>query len=125
RTVLPAIPPDHDFVITLPDKVFYEALGYTMLSDLGITMIIRVDTKVSPRLTYGAFLLMGLRDYGYLESLRGFARFVRYYLPYVFPALWRLPWMAPAGLRRAPARPHAIGGARAESYARGSAPVEK
>jgi hypothetical protein len=71
---------------------------------------------------------MGLRDYGYLETVRGFARFVTFYLPYVFPVLWRLPGMAPAGLRRgvaalAPSR--AGERAAAESVARGGAPVEK
>jgi hypothetical protein len=100
RAVSRAIPRDHDFVITLPDKVLDEALTNGVLSDLGITMFVRVDTKVRPRLAYSAFLLMGLRDYGYFDGVRSFARFIRFYVPYLFPALWRVSPTALLGRQR-------------------------
>lgn len=77
------IPPSHDFVVTLPDKVLYEALQNNILTDLGITMFTRVDTKVNVRLTYGAFSLMGLHDYGHFSDPKNFLRFLRFYTPYV------------------------------------------
>jgi len=99
RTVSRAIPEDYDFIVTLADKVLYEALGNDVLTDLGITMLIRVDTRVKPRLAYAAFLLMGLRDYGYLASRRAFAGFLRFYAPYVWPPLLRrVPASSPTPL---------------------------
>ena len=89
RAVEQAILPDYDFIITIPDQVLYEALSNGVLTDIGITMLIRVDTRVSLKLTYAAFLLMGMRDYGYLQGPAAFLRFLRYYLPYVFPSLLR------------------------------------
>jgi hypothetical protein len=80
----PRIPKEHDFVVTLPDKVLYEALCNNMLTDLGITMLIRVDTNVATKRTYAAFLLMGLHDYGHVRDLTALARVVRFYAPTLF-----------------------------------------
>ncbi len=87
------IPQDYDLVIELPDKVLSEALDRNVMTDLGITMIIKVHTQVSNRIAYGAFLLMGLHDYRHLNDLRSGARAGFFYLPYVFPALLRLRWL--------------------------------
>jgi hypothetical protein len=89
RAVVEANPDECDVTISLPDKVLYESLENNVLTDLGITMFIKVETRVSNKLTYGLFLLMGLHDYGHFSSVRSFARFCRFYLPYTFPFLLR------------------------------------
>jgi hypothetical protein len=90
RTIETAIPQDHDFTISLPDKVLHDALNNGILTDLGITLFVRVDTKVNLKLSYLAFILMGLRDYGHFRSPGDFLALVRFYLPYIFPKLFRL-----------------------------------
>jgi hypothetical protein len=87
------IPDDYDVIISLPDKVIYESLENNVLTDLGITMFIKVETKVSNRFTYGLFLLMGLHDYGHFNSYRDFIKFTRFYAPYFVPQLLRLKWL--------------------------------
>ena len=62
RTLERRIPEEYDIAVTLPDQVLQEALQNDILTDLGITMIIRVDTRIGLRRTYGFFLLLGLRD---------------------------------------------------------------
>ena len=52
RRVKSAIPAEHDFVISLPDKVLDDALNNGILTDLGITLFVRVDTKINLKLTY-------------------------------------------------------------------------
>ena len=84
------IPDNYDLIISLPDKVLYESLQNNVMTDLGITMFIRVDTKVSIKFTYGFFLLMGLHDYGHFNSWKDWMRFVRFYAPSGVPALFRL-----------------------------------
>lgn len=84
------IPENYDLVISLPDKVLYESLENNVMTDLGISMFIRVDTKVSTKFTYGFFLLMGLHDYGHFNSMKDWIKFVRFYTPHGFPVLFRL-----------------------------------
>lgn len=109
RRVEKTIPPEHDFVLTLPAKVLYECLQAKILTDLGITMFIRVDTRVNLKLTYMAFLLMGLHDYGHFSSPRRVARFLRFYLPLFFPALSSARWARrPPREERAEALPDPI-----------------
>jgi hypothetical protein len=94
-----------DITISLPDKVLYEALVNQVLTDLGITMLIRVDSSVDVRRAYLAFSLMGLRDYGHAKSLRDLIRCVAFYAPLSFPRLF------PGRTKRAFARsPAVIGG---------------
>jgi ubiquinone/menaquinone biosynthesis C-methylase UbiE len=81
RRIEHKIPDAHDFVITLPDKVLYEALCNNILTDIGVTMFTRLDTKRGTTVTYGAFLLMGMHDYGYLKSVRNLAGGLAYYAP--------------------------------------------
>jgi hypothetical protein len=88
REIEHGIPEDHDFVISIPDKVLFGALENGILTDLGITLFVRVDTKVNLKLTYLAFLLMGVRDYGHFKKLTNFLKFGMFYMPYVFPRLW-------------------------------------
>jgi len=94
HTLEEGIPADHDFFISVPDKVLDDALTNGVLTDLGITLFVRIDTKIANRLSYLFFILMMLRDYGHFKSLGEFAHYVRFYLPFVFPKLFRL---APKG----------------------------
>lgn len=87
------IPEDFDVIISLPDKVIYESLENNILTDLGITMFIKVETKVNDKFTYGLFLLMGLHDYGHFNSRRDFTKFARFYAPYFVPPLLKLKWL--------------------------------
>src|SRR6476659_1154316 len=80
RTIENKIPDDYDFVISLPDKVLDDALTNGILTDLGITLFVRVDTKVHLKLAYLFFVLMNLRDYGHFKSTRDFIDIVRFYL---------------------------------------------
>jgi hypothetical protein len=94
RKLEESIPEKWDIIISLPDKVVYESLQNNILTDLGITMFIKVESRVSDRFTYGFFLLMGLHDYGHFNSLSDFARFSRFYFPYFVPQFMRLKWLA-------------------------------
>jgi hypothetical protein len=94
RTIETAIPEEYDFIISLPDKVLDDALNNGILTDLGITLFVRVDTKINVKLSYLFFILMNLRDYGHFKSVRDFLDIVRFYLPVVFPKLFRI---APKG----------------------------
>ena len=108
REIKHNIPDDYDFTITVPAKVLYEALCNNVLTDLGITMFIRVDTKINPKLTYGAFFLMGLHDYGYFRSISDMAAFVGFYGPYFEPSLMRTRWLlqSVSKVLRSPAMPN-------------------
>ena len=90
------IPDNYDVIFTLPDKVLYESLQNNILTDLGITMFLRLDSKVSVPMTYLLFLLMGLHDYGHFDSPKDFARLVRFYVPYLFPSLFRIRSSVPS-----------------------------
>jgi hypothetical protein len=87
RQLEQTIPADWDLVITLPDQVLYEALRNGVLTDLGISMFIRVDTRVDNRRTRIAFILMGLRDYNHLRGPREVAEFVAFYGAMLAPGL--------------------------------------
>lgn len=84
------IPENYDLIISLPDMVLYESLENNILTDVGISMFIRVDTKVSTKFTYGFFLLMGLHDYGHFNSPKEIMHFVRFYAPHGVPFIIRL-----------------------------------
>lgn len=87
------IPENYDVIISLPDQVLYESLQNNVLTDLGITMFLKVETRVSTRFTYGLFLMMGLHDYGYFSSATDFGAFLRFYAPYFVPSLMKLKWL--------------------------------
>lgn len=94
RKIENKIPENYDIIVNLPDKVIYESLQNNVLTDLGITMFIKVETRVSNRFTYGFFLLMGLHDYGHFNSWRDFVKFMRFYIPYFVPQFLNLKWLA-------------------------------
>ena len=86
------IPENYDFVVSLPGKVLDDALSNNVLTDLGITMFLRIDARIDARRIYGAFLLMGLHDAGYSAGVRDFATLARFYGPYFVPSLMRGSW---------------------------------
>lgn len=101
------IPVRCDVVITLPDKVLDESLQNNVLTDLGITMFIRVDTQVNRRRAYATFLMFGLHDYGHFNDVASLTRFLRFYAPYFFPTLWRVrDFVRGTG---APSAPNSVG----------------
>jgi hypothetical protein len=85
------IPENHDLVVSLPDKVLSEGLDNGVLTDIGITQFVRVDTRIGLRRTYPFFLLMGLRGYGHSRSPWSVARFALYYAS-AFGVPGRFPW---------------------------------
>ena len=67
-----------------------DALNNGILTDLDITLFVRVDTKVHLKLAYLFFILMGFRDYGHFKSVGDFLEIMRFYLPVVFSKLFRI-----------------------------------
>ena len=88
-TVSHKIPQNHDFVVNLPGKVLSDALDNNVLTDLGITMFLKIEARIDARRIYGAFLLMGLHDIGYRGNARDLATLIRFYGPYFVPSLMR------------------------------------
>lgn len=68
-----------DFEISMPALPLKEALRSNHLSDLGITMFVRVRLlrRLDPRKVYGLFVLFQLDDYGHLRGAGAFLRWVR------------------------------------------------
>ena len=91
RRLSERIPENHDLVVSLPDKVLSEGLDNGVLTDIGITQFVRVDTRIGLRRTYLFFLLMGLRDYGHSRSPWSLARCALYYAS-AFGVPGRFPW---------------------------------
>ena len=91
-----------DFVIEVPKLTLQEAVRNDHVSDLGITMFVRIRLlrRLDPRKVYGVFVLFQVDDYGHLRSPRAFLRWLRAGLRYSFGA--RLP--PPPGA----ARPHRV-----------------
>jgi hypothetical protein len=80
-----------DFIVTVPKLTMKEALGHDHVSDLGITMFVRIRLRrqLDPRKIYALFVLFQFDDYGHLRSVRSLLRWVRRGFRYTFPL--RLP----------------------------------
>jgi len=67
-----------DFEIAVPPLILKEALANDHLSDLGITMVVRIRLlrRIDPRKVYGLFVLFQFDDYGHLRSPRAWARWI-------------------------------------------------
>ncbi|MBV8336496.1 MAG: MBL fold metallo-hydrolase [Alphaproteobacteria bacterium] len=80
-----------DFVIDVPTATMKEALRNDHLTDLGITMFVRIQLlrPIDLRKAYALFVLFQFDDYGHLRSVRSFVRWVRRGLRYTFAL--RLP----------------------------------
>ena len=58
-----------DFIVSVPPLTLKEALANNHLSDLGITMFVRVRLlrRIDPRKVYGLFVLFQFDDYGHMR----------------------------------------------------------
>lgn len=76
-----------DFEISVPALTVKEALRNNHLSDLGITMYVRVRLlrRLDPREIYGLFVLFQFDDYGHLRSAGAFFRWLRAILRDLWP----------------------------------------
>ncbi len=72
-----AIESQGDFVIDVPPATMKEALHNDHLTDLGVTMFVRIRLlrSIDPRKAYGLFVLFQFDDYGHLA---GFGPFLRW-----------------------------------------------
>ena len=104
RRLSQRIPESHDLVISLPDQVLSEGLDNGILTDIGITQFVRVDTRIGLRRTYLFFLLMGLRDYGHSRNLLSRIKYAVYYVS-GFVAPDRFPFAGGKEIRLDPSHP--------------------
>jgi hypothetical protein len=67
-----------DFVIDVPKATMKEALRNNHLTDLGITMFVRIRLlrRIDPRKAYGLFVLFQFDDYGRLAGIVPFLRWL-------------------------------------------------
>jgi hypothetical protein len=67
-----------DFVISVPPLTLKEALANNHLSDLGITMFVKIRLlrRVDPRKIYGLFVLFQFDDYGHMRRPEAFLRWL-------------------------------------------------
>ena len=67
-----------DFVVRVPELTMIEAIRNNHLSDLGITMFVRVRLlrRLDPRKVYALFVLSQFDDYGHLRSIASLLRWV-------------------------------------------------
>ncbi len=68
-----------DFIVEVPAQTMKEALRNNHLSDLGITMFVRIRLlrRLEPRKVYGLFVLFQFDDYGHLASRGALLRWLR------------------------------------------------
>lgn len=84
--------PYGDFIVTVPKLTIKEAIANNHVSDLGITMFIRIRLlrRIDPRKAYALFVLFQFDDYGHLRSLAALSRWlwrgVRFTLALRLPA---------------------------------------
>jgi hypothetical protein len=67
-----------DFIVDVPKATMKQALSNNHLSDLGITMFVRIRLlrHIDPRRAYGLFVLFQFEDYGHLAGIVPFLRWV-------------------------------------------------
>jgi hypothetical protein len=82
-----------DFIVSVPALTLKEALANNHLSDLGITMFVRIRLlrRVDPRKVYGLFVLFQFDDYGHLRQPSAFLRWIGYGLRRSLPRTLPLP----------------------------------
>jgi len=80
-----------DFVVSVPKLTMKEALRNNHLTDLGITMFVRIRLlrRLDPRKVYALFVLFQFDDYGHLRSVASLLRWVGLAIRYTL--LLRLP----------------------------------
>jgi hypothetical protein len=73
-----------DFIVVIPKLTMKEAVRNNHVSELGISMFLRIRLlrRLDPRKVYALFAMLQVDDYGHLESpkalLRWLARGIRY-----------------------------------------------
>jgi hypothetical protein len=80
-----------DFIVSVPKLTMKEAIRNDHLTDLGITMFVRVRLlrRVDPRKIYALFVLFQFDDYGHLRSVAALLRWLGLAIRYTL--LLRLP----------------------------------
>jgi hypothetical protein len=80
-----------DFVVMVPKLTMKEAVRNNHVSDLGITMFVRIRLlrRLDPRKVYALFVLLQFDDYGHLRNFASCLRWVRRGIRYSFAL--RLP----------------------------------
>jgi hypothetical protein len=75
-----------DFVVDVPKATMKEALRNNHLTDLGITMFVRIRVlrPIDLRKPYGLFVLFQFDDYGHLRSIRSLLRWLGWGFRYTF-----------------------------------------
>lgn len=102
-----------DFIVEVPQATIKEALANNHLSDLGITMFVRIRLlrRIDPRRAYALFVLFQFDDYGHLAGIGPLLRWLgrglrssfvgRLPLPAAPPLTLAQPGWAPASPRTA------------------------
>jgi hypothetical protein len=82
-----------DFVVSVPALTLKQALHNGHLSDLGITMFVRIRLlrRIDPRKVYALFVLFQFDDYGHLRRMPAFVRWLGRGLRYSLPGRLPLP----------------------------------
>jgi hypothetical protein len=80
-----------DFIVDVPKLTIKEAVRNNHVSDLGITMFVRVHLlrRLDPRRVYALFVLLQIDDYGHLRTIAALLRWLRRGVRYTFAL--RLP----------------------------------
>jgi Beta-lactamase superfamily domain len=102
-----------DFLVSVPKLTMKEAIRNNHLTDLGITMFVRIRLlrQLDPRKIYTLFVLFQFDDYGHLRSVGSLLRWVGRGIRYTF--IMRLPaprhrpgqpWWIPTSRRTTPSR---------------------
>jgi hypothetical protein len=75
-----------DFVVAIPKLTIKEAVRNNHVSDLGITMFVRVRLmrRINPRKIYALFVMFQFDDYGHLDNVAAFLRWLRLGIRYTF-----------------------------------------
>jgi Beta-lactamase superfamily domain len=86
-----------DFVVDVPKLTIKEAVRNNHLSDLGITMFVRIRLlrPIDPRKVYGLFVLFQFDDYGHLDSIGSLLRWLRQGIRFSLPRRLPLPQSPP------------------------------
>jgi Beta-lactamase superfamily domain len=86
-----------EFVVAVPKLTLKEAIANGHLTDLGITMFVRIRLlrRLDPRKVYALFVLFQIDDYGHLKDFAALLRWLRRGIASTFAL--RLPAPPPSG----------------------------
>jgi hypothetical protein len=82
-----------DFIVDVPKLTIKEVVRNNHVSDLGITMFVRVHLlrRLDPRRIYALFVLLQIDDYGHLRNPAALLRWLRRGIRYTFALRLPLP----------------------------------